>query len=581
MNPFKKLTQGDNIYFFRMFKFMKPSMVRYIITQLIYASQGFAFPFFLATFASNIMYAVQAGDRDLVVSAGLIFLVMMGIYILVFCVAVYINGIAIERATLDMKLQLFGKFVRTGIEDARHSGEGIATINADADTAVNVFESPLMMLLYNLIVIPASLVVFFIINPFIGLVLLGVGVLSFIAQIRFTKPLAEIGKKRLDVNADAVKSVSNIFSGAVTIRAYNMQPQAILTFDKENKQLRLLDIRQGIISVWQRVIGTAEGWLSLITVFGLGGWFVATSRLDFHYLMTVYILGMTFTKAIGDLGQVYANMQPPIAGAKRVFAILDKKETITGRPLESKEADSFELSVNNLSFKYMDAEEETLKNIRLNIQEKKMVAFVGESGSGKSTLLKILIGMYDRDGLDMSLGTLGFNESTLQNWRKNFAYVDQSCKLFDMSIKENIAMGLGGAASEDEIKEAAKRAAISDFIESLDEGYDTSCGEKGAMMSGGQKQRLAIARALVKKAGILVFDEATSSLDSESENQIMETIESLRSDHTILITTHKLENIRTADLIVVLDNGVISATGTHDELIKNNDIYRTLTNGAA
>ena len=170
----------------------------------------------------------------------------------------------------------------------------------------------------------------------------------------------------------------------------------------------------------------------------------------------------------------------------------------------------------------------------------------------------------------------------IRGWRRNFAYVDQSCKLFDMSIRENIALGSGAASAEDsEILAAAKRAAAHDFIESLEGGYDAPCGEKGGTLSGGQKQRIAIARALVKKAPILVFDEATSALDAESERYIMETIESLRSDHTILITTHNLENIANADKIVVMDKGSIKEIGTHQELMDAEGLYhRLFTQGA-
>ena len=173
----------------------------------------------------------------------------------------------------------------------------------------------------------------------------------------------------------------------------------------------------------------------------------------------------------------------------------------------------------------------------------------------------------------MSLGDLEYNKTSLKNWRQNFAYVDQSCKLFDMSVKRNISMGAGGNAQEEDIIAAAKRAAAHDFIQELENGYDAPCGEKGSTLSGGQKQRIAIARALVRKAPVLVFDEATSALDKESEGHIMDTIQSLRGDHTILITTHNLENAATADKIVVMDKGRIAEIGTHDQLIEKNGVY--------
>jgi ABC-type multidrug transport system fused ATPase/permease subunit len=220
--------------------------------------------------------------------------------------------------------------------------------------------------------------------------------------------------------------------------------------------------------------------------------------------------------------------------------------------------------------------------------------------------------MYEKEGIDVRLGDLSFHESPLKAWRRNFAYVDQSCKLFDMSVKQNIAMGNcgdsgergdscncgdsgvcgdcgnsgdssdsgdcgnsgdRGNASDADIVSAAKRALAHDFIEELEHGYDSPCGERGGSLSGGQKQRIAIARALCRKAPVLVFDEATSALDTESERNIMETIENLRTDHTILITTHKLSNISTADKIVVMDKGQIAEHGTHAELLEKGGLY--------
>jgi subfamily B ATP-binding cassette protein MsbA len=322
---------------------------------------------------------------------------------------------------------------------------------------------------------------------------------------------------------------------------------------------------------------TLQGWMSLAVTFALGGWLVATDRLEFYMLMIVLGMFETLVNSIGRIGSTYADLQVPIAGAKRVFSILDKGTSGQKTEIsEEKSPTGFALSIQNLNFAYRDAASNALTDISLNINENEMVAFVGESGSGKSTLLRLIIGMYERTDLEIELGGVSFNEMSAKSWRRSFAYVDQSCKLFDMSVGENISMGLGGKADDALITAAAKRAAAHDFIVGLEGGYDAPCGEKGATLSGGQKQRIAIARALLKGSPILVFDEATGALDADSENYVMETINSLRSDHTILITTHNLKNTITADKIVVMDKGRITEIGNHDELISKKGLYYRL-----
>ncbi|MCL2171609.1 MAG: ABC transporter ATP-binding protein/permease, partial [Defluviitaleaceae bacterium] len=453
--------------------------------------------------------------------------------------------------------------------------EGIAAINTDADTAAEVFGQPMAFFFGMILTTILSAITVLIIDWRLGLGAMAIGALAFLIQIGFAPVMARLETRRLEENANSIKSMSNIFSGAAVIRAFGIEAKAEADLTQHVAQMQKIGMRGAWINMFRNMFTTIEGWLTMLLVFGMGGWLVARGELDLPMLLLILPMASSLSGAFAQIGTFWALLQPPMAACKRVFEILDKpgggsrQRNILGSHWDG----DYSIKVRDMNFRYLDGTL-ALRDIRLDIGKNKMVAFVGPSGSGKSTLLRAIIGMYERSDLGLTLGNLDFATASPTMWRARFAYVDQSHKLFDMTIAENIALGALNTASQNDIEQAAIRAYAHDFIAAI--GYDADAGERGAALSGGEKQRIAIARALVKGAPILVFDEATSALDSESEQNIMDTINRLRPDHTILIATHNLAAITTADRIVVMNHGQIAEMGTHDSLMRKNGLYSNL-----
>ena len=525
--------------FLRMFGFVRPYAFSYTLGLFLYNAQGFMFAIISGIFFGGVVDGVLSRDFSIVVDTVIFMITAILILGLMLGLGTYQYIVSLTRADGDFKLRIFKSYMKSSIEGEKHSGEGIAAINTDADTASNVLGDALSEFLRPAATIVFSLIAVFIIDWRMGLGTMAVSLISYFSQSRFSGPLARVGKARLEANAEAVKSMSNIFAGALTIRAFSRQDRALVQFDKENGKLKKLAIRETFINTWRDTFTTLQGWLNLVLIFGFGSFLVVNFGLEFATLMIIFPIARAIGEASSSIGAAYAGIMPPLEAAKRCFAIIDAGADSNQEGEQVSWNGKYDITMENLNFKYNDAEENSLNDVSLNINENTMVAFVGASGSGKSTLLRAIIGMYERENLGLKLGDLPFTIGGIKNWRKRFAYVDQSCKLFDMTIEENIKMGGGTGTAQD----AAKRAFSHDFISELADGYNTECGEKGASLSGGQKQRIAIARALHRNAPVLVFDEATSALDAESERAVMDTIESLRGSHTILITTHNLHTI--------------------------------------
>ena len=278
---------------------------------------------------------------------------------------------------------------------------------------------------------------------------------------------------------------------------------------------------------------------------------------------------------IKRLTRVNALIQRGIAAAESVFAMIDASVETDDGSVRIRRAEG-RLELDSITFRYQDDATAVLDGVSITIEPGETVALVGPSGSGKTTIAGLIPRFYDPDGGHVRLDDVDLRELTLESLRANVALVSQDIVLFDDTVAANIAYGATAGASRGAIVEAARTAHSLEFIEAMPDGLDTHIGERGVKLSGGQRQRLAIARAVLKNAPILILDEATSSLDSESERHIQEAVETLRDGRTTLVIAHRLSTIEGADRIVVMERGRIADIGTHAELIERNGLYAGL-----
>lgn len=339
------------------------------------------------------------------------------------------------------------------------------------------------------------------------------------------------------------------------------------TFKAEMKKARISAILQPSIQ-----LSVALG-LCAILFYGLNQ--MANGEITMGKLFTFVILLQVMAQRATRLGQTYANLNELFAAGDRLFEFLDIKSEITEieNPVEFKDIKG-DVTFKNVNFAY-DKKNLVLKNIDLDVPSGKVIALVGPSGAGKSSMAKLLPRFYDPTGGEILIDGTDIKTASIDSLRAQLGIVPQETILFSTTIKENIAYGRLDA-STDEIIAAAKAANAHEFIESLPDGYSTIVGERGSKLSGGQAQRVSIARAILKNPRILILDEATSSLDAQSEELVQQALEKLMAGRTTFIIAHRLTTIQNADEIIVLSAGEIAQRGTHDQLLNTDGIYRNL-----
>ena len=460
--------------------------------------------------------------------------------------------------------------------DNRHSGKYISNIQFDTGSVQNLVSTGVLNIMKDSFSLILLVYLMFYQNWKLASFAIFMMPLAVVFAKNLGKRIGKVQRETGEIAGDFTSFLSEIFKASKMIRIYQKEEK-----EKENAEVfinKLVDKNIKISSVMIRatpIMETLTGFMIAGFIF-YSGRLISSGELEINNFFSFLAAMMLAYQPIRSLATINMVAYSGAAAAKRCFAVIDNPiQTKNEENLPSLKISKSDINFENISFHYMNTDSKAVKKINLEIKGGSMTAFVGHSGAGKSTIINLLPRFYEPQEGKIFIDQQNIHEISLYSLRKNISLVSQDVILFDATVRENIAYAEPNA-SQDKIIEACKFAAADEFINKLPNGYETYIGENGTRLSGGQRQRISIARAILKKSPIILLDEATSSLDSDSEQIVQNAITNLTKNKTTLVIAHRLSTIHSADKIFVLKNGSVIGSGTHDALMNSSNEYKSL-----
>ncbi len=542
------------------------------------------FTVLLAGSTSSVAYLLDPAIKQLFIEQkqSLIYLIPM-LIVIAFAVkgaSLYLAKVIMirvsEEVRKDIQVDMFASLIKadTKLVDNKHSGKFVTNLTNDVGMITNLVSTAILNLFKDSLTLIGLLSVMFYQNWKLSLIAIIMIPLASTAARTLGKRIGKVTTQQMSKTGILNTYLIEIFKNHKLTKIFQKED-----FEKKRANQHIHDLKETskkIAEVYVRASPIMEFLTGIMIAFliFISAKLIANNELEVSNFFSFLAAMMLAYQPVRSLATLNITIQQGLSGAKRVLPIIDDDPEIKDND-NSKELllNNGNVVFNKVKFQYSNDDKHILNNIDLDIPGKKMTALVGQSGAGKSTILNLIPRFYNVDSGDIRIDNQSIYNTTINSLRKHISLVSQDTTLFDDTIKNNIAYA-NSLATQEEIEQAAKYSFADDFIKNLPNKYDTLIGENGVKLSGGEKQRISIARAILKKSTIILLDEATSSLDAETENKIQKAITFLTKGRTTIVIAHRLSTILNSDKIYVIDKGEVIGKGKHDDLLISSDVYK-------
>ena len=547
-----------------------------VVLLLISTTVGLVFPLVVRELLDA---AFLAGDMSLLNRIAVGLLLLFAVQAGVNFGQSYLTASVAERVVADLRRELFGHLVRQppAFYALRRVGELSSRLASDSSLIQNVLRFGVPELVRQMVFLAGALVLVTATNPRLTVATLTAIPIAALVGWIFGRRVRRMSTSIQDRLAGAVARAEQVFTQIRTVQSFTREAWEAARFGEEIERTRDEGLRRAVARAWLTGAVTFSAFGAIVVVLWEGGRLVLAGELTPGTLVAFLLYAVTIAGAITSLAGFWSNLQEAAGAAQRIFELLDHEPELTDpeRPVPLPRPTRGVVRYEGVTFRYGPGLPLVLHGIDAVLEEGENVALVGSSGAGKSTMASLLPRFFDVEDGRVTIDGMDVRAVTLSELRSAIGIVPQEPMLFAGTVRENLLYG-NAEATEAEMEEAARAAHADAFVRAFPDGFDQVVGERGVTLSAGQRQRIAIARVMLERPAILILDEASSSLDAESERLVQDALTRLMEGRTTLVIAHRLSTVIRADRILVLDGGVIVAQGRHSELLERSDVYRRL-----